>query len=623
MATTTNPSDSPSPATSSAPAPSLLTPIASITVQNVVGMVPTKLNRQNYITWRSLFLPILKRFKLLGLINGEDPCPLEFIRDSSGSRILNPDYEAWCERDQILTIWIHSTLAEDLLPLTIEMEDSRSLWQSLERRFAGALRTHVHSLRSKIQNIQKGDSSLTDYLNSIKEISDKLAAAGEPISEKDLVAYILSGLPDEYESFIDSIETRSEDVNANELHGLLLSKEISLQKRKTRSSSSSAPFHAYTAQPHPSVSNSFLGNSRGKSQYRNRSNQNRHFGANQNGNFGPNPNRYFGANRHGNFGAHRNSGGVLGPAPNQNRSSSFFSGRPNPCQLCHQHGHLAISCGQLSQFASQHSQAFTNTLVGMSAMTGSSSPSYWLTDSGVSHHVTPDPASLNSAIPYTGTEQLFIGDGKGLYISHTGSALLRTANAAFKLNNVLFVPKASHNLRSVYRFVHNNWCSLTFDPFGFYVKDLRTGRTLFQGPSEGGLYPFYWNASNGVSGIAISPHALMIAKADIHIWHRRLGHPSSIVLNKVVKHSNLPIVGSVHKQSFCSDCQLGKASRLPFSVLPCTSTRPFHIIHADVWGPSPTPSCTGYKYYLILVDDFTKYSWLYPLYFKSDVCYVL
>ncbi|KAM1230356.1 hypothetical protein ACFX2G_041421 [Malus domestica] len=112
-------------------------------------------------------------------------------------------------------------------------------------------------------------------------------------------------------------------------------------------------------------------------------------------------------------------------------------------------------------------------------MTVSPSPTYWLTDGGASHHVTPDPTFLNSAIPYTGTEQLVVGDGKGLCTSHIGYALIRTANAVFKLNNVLLVPKTSHNLLSVYRFVHDNWCSLTFDPFGFYVKDLRTGRILF------------------------------------------------------------------------------------------------------------------------------------------------
>ncbi|XP_050123888.1 uncharacterized protein LOC126601245 [Malus sylvestris] len=132
--------------------------------------------------------------------------------------------------------------------ITIGMDDSRSLRQSLERHFSSASRTHIHSLCSKIQTIQKGDSSMTDYLNSFKEIYDKLAAAEEPISKSDLVADIVYVLSDEYESFVDSIETRTESVNTDELHGLLLSKEISLQKRKTRThSSSSALFHAYTA----------------------------------------------------------------------------------------------------------------------------------------------------------------------------------------------------------------------------------------------------------------------------------------------------------------------------------------------------------------------------------------
>lgn len=39
----------------------------------------------------------------------------------------------------------------------------------------------------------------------------------------------------------------------------------------------------------------------------------------------------------------------------------------------------------------------------------------------------------------------------------------------------------------------------------------------------------------------------------------------------------------------------------------------------DVWGPSPVVSFSGYKYYLLLVDDFTKYCWLFPLHKKSDV----
>ncbi|KAM2891341.1 hypothetical protein COP2_009651 [Malus domestica] len=142
---------------------------------------------------------------------------------------------------------------------------------------------------------------MSDYLNSLKEISNKLAAAGEPIFESDLVAYTLSGLSDDYESFIYSIEMRTESVNTDELHGMLLSKEISLQKRKTRASLSITPFHVFAAQR---GSNYYKGNSRGRFQNRNRFPHNCNSGANQFRNFGANQNRN-----------HNNSRSILGPGP--------------------------------------------------------------------------------------------------------------------------------------------------------------------------------------------------------------------------------------------------------------------------------------------------------------------
>lgn len=208
-------------------------------------------------------------------------------------------------------------------------------------------------------------------------------------------------------------------------------------------------------------------------------------------------------------------------------------------------------------------------------MTSHALPRYWLTNSGASYHVTPDPSTLNYTILYSGIDQLFVGDGKGKCISHIGYALICTNNATFRLNDVLLVPKASHNLLFVYKLVHDNWCSLTFNPFGFYVKDLRTRKMFFQGSSGGGLYSFYWNASNGVYGIAISPTTLMIAKADIHIWHRRFGYPYGGVLHTIVNKNHLPVIVTVNKLLICTACQLRKTSRLQFSSLSCTFTKPF------------------------------------------------
>lgn len=41
----------------------------------------------------------------------------------------------------------------------------------------------------------------------------------------------------------------------------------------------------------------------------------------------------------------------------------------------------------------------------------------------------------------------------------------------------------------------------------------------------------------------------------------------------------------------------------------------------DVWGPSPVASNKGFKYYLLVIDDFTRFSWLFPMHYKSEVKY--
>lgn len=68
----------------------------------------------------------------------------------------------------------------------------------------------------------------------------------------------------------------------------------------------------------------------------------------------------------------------------------------------------------------------------------------------------------------------------------------------------------------------------------------------------------------------------------------------------------------------CSNCLLNKSHKLPFSENSIVSTRPLKYLYSDVWT-SPILSVDNFKYYLLIVDHYTRYSWLYPLKRKSDV----
>lgn len=96
---------------------------------------------------------------------------------------------------------------------------------------------------------------------------------------------------------------------------------------------------------------------------------------------------------------------------------------------------------------------------------------------------------------------------------------------------------------------------------------------------------------------------------------KRLG-PSSSILRRVLP--SLSITGPT-VFPLCEFCQYAKSRKLSFSSSDIVSTFPLERVHCDVWGPSPILSICGFKYYVVYIDDFFKYLWLFPLRCKSDV----
>jgi histone deacetylase 1/2 len=63
----------------------------------------------------------------------------------------------------------------------------------------------------------------------------------------------------------------------------------------------------------------------------------------------------------------------------------------------------------------------------------------------------------------------------------------------------------------------------------------------------------------------------------------------------------------------------GKSHNLPFYTSISSVFRPLELIYSDVWGPSSVVSTYGSHYYVCFLDAFTKFIWIFPLKFKSDV----
>jgi histone deacetylase 1/2 len=132
---------------------------------------------------------------------------------------------------------------------------------------------------------------------------------------------------------------------------------------------------------------------------------------------------------------------------------------------------------------------------------------------------------LTASEPYNGNDNLHVGDGKGLSISHIGHTEIYNPHLSFILSNVLHVPTITKPLLSVQKFCLDNNVYFEFHPFLFYVKDLNTNEVLLSGQSKDGLYTLFRFRSS----IPSIPQAYWspCISASANLWHRRLGHPTS------------------------------------------------------------------------------------------------
>ena len=216
--------------------------------------------------------------------------------------------------------------------------------------------------------------------------------------------------------------------------------------------------------------------------------------------------------------------------------------------------------------------------------------------------------------PYEGSDDIMIGDGSGLNITHTGSLSLPSKPSSFLLSDVLCVPSMTQNLISVSKFCVTNQVAVEFLPSSFVVKDLRTGARLMQGRTRNGVYEWPSHAQPEKPPII----AFSSVKATILDWHHRLGHPSSKIISKLVSSQALSVVSSSNPSIPCSACHINKTHKLPFLTSTVLSSELLEVIYSDVWSSLIIPR-DGYKYYVLFVDHFTKYMWIYPLKNKSDV----
>jgi len=130
--------------------------------------------------------------------------------------------------------------------------------------------------------------------------------------------------------------------------------------------------------------------------------------------------------------------------------------------------------------------------------------------------------------------------------------------------------------------------------------------------SIGDLYPI--TNSNPVS------HPSTFAALTSNLWHSRLGHLGSFVLNSLSKNKFIDC-NNLNSSFVCDSCFFGKHVKLPFYASQSHTLMPFDIMHNDLWT-SPILSSAGHKYYVLFLDDYSNFLWTFHVSKKSQVYYI-
>ncbi|RVX10831.1 Retrovirus-related Pol polyprotein from transposon RE2 [Vitis vinifera] len=330
--------------------------------------LPIKLDRNNYILWKTQMENVVYANGFEEYIDGTKPCPPQELHTGE----LNPDFVQW-------------------------------------RRFDRMAR--ILQLRLEFQTAKKGADPMLEYILKIKTISDNLAAIGEPVKETDHILQLLGGLGSEYNSIVASLTAHLPFAAAH------IAAAPSTQHPR--------PHHPRFQSPQPRFQSHYSGNHQHVPFSHTRPHNRPH-------------------NR---------------PA---NRSSSSAPHRPPhlptrpQCQLC----------------APNHQDS-------------------WFFDTGATHHLSHSAQTLSNVQPYSGADQVTIGDGHSLPILNT---------------------------------------------------DQVTKQTLLKGWLRDGLYEF----------------------------------PSSSSTHAFVSTSSVS------------------------ALTPA-------LIHTDLWGPAPSPSTSGARYFLLFIDDYSSF----------------
>nr|GEV31252.1 putative ribonuclease H-like domain-containing protein [Tanacetum cinerariifolium] len=240
-------------------------------------------------------------------------------------------------------------------------------------------------------------------------------------------------------------------------------------------------------------------------------------------------------------------------------------------------------------------------------------------DSGCSRHMTGNMSYLTDFEEINGGYVAFGGNPKGGKIIGKG----KTRTSKLNFNDVYFVKELKFNLFSVSQMVDKKNNVLFTDTECIVLspefKLPYENQVLLRVPRLNNMYNV--DLKNIVPSGDLT---CLFAKAtldEFNLWHRRLGHINFKTLNKQVKGNLVKgLPSKVFKNNHtCVACTKGKQHKAFYKTKPASSvSQPLQRLQMDLFGPTFVKSLNKKKYYLVVIDDYSRFTWVFILATKDE-----
>ncbi|CAA0842104.1 Unknown protein [Striga hermonthica] len=211
--------------------------LLSLITLNTGTQIPIKLDGTNYPAWRVQFNALLIGYDLQGYVDGTNPCPPS----------TDDGYTRWKRQDQLLIHAIISSVTAQVVNFLGNVTTSKQAWDILTHMYANKSRSRVMTLKERLATTVKGSRSITEYLQTIRSVSDELAIIQSPVDDLDLVIHTLNGLGREYRELSAALRARDTPIAFADLYEKLIEYESFIAKEDRANESPVIPTaHAAT-----------------------------------------------------------------------------------------------------------------------------------------------------------------------------------------------------------------------------------------------------------------------------------------------------------------------------------------------------------------------------------------